>query len=61
MLHNVKKQTNANYVFVNGGKRALKKTQKKDKESWYANAESIETNFHSQNLLRSEDCSDQNL
>lgn len=34
---------------------------KKDKESWCANAKNRETNFHSQNLLHSEDCLDQNL
>lgn len=35
--------------------------KKKDKESLYANAKSIETNFHSQNLLHSEGCLDPNL
>lgn len=43
------------------GIKKNKKIKKTEKESWYANAKSIETNFHSQNLLHSEGCLDQNL
>lgn len=35
--------------------------RRKDKESFFANAKSMETNFHSQNLLHSEGCLDPNL